>query len=303
MARLSQLISASERMMTHTRLTALSLLSLTWLAMADGQTVFREKAAEVVSVTYSRRDFTEVEVSYNPQEILEYGDDDVSVVLETRSSGGCWRRASGPVRRLTSSEVWRVEGFPCQEGHTRLVLDRGQCVDQLITASLAATEEQILESGYRPPNPANPALGSEDGFVYLSFTGTPCVHQYDVYYDPENGDKPGRVTLNSGTTMNGPISTRDVLITGMNLDTNYTITIEAKVGTQFGSLRFPASPRSGAVPESSPPAGEEEECSSAEICPEPELRMGTEEGETDSAVSLHSGLGLLLTAMVWVSLH
>merc|ERR1711988_809900 len=79
------------------------------------------------------------------------------------------------------------EVFPCQEVHTRLVLDRGQCVDQLITASLSATEEQILESGYRPPNPANPALGSDDGFVYLSFTGTPCVHQYDVYYDPENG--------------------------------------------------------------------------------------------------------------------
>ena len=289
--------------MTRTTLTALSLLSLTWLALADGRTAFRDKAAEKVKVTYSRRDYTELEVSYNPEEILEVGDDEVSVVLETRRSGGCWRRASGPVRRLSSSEVWRVEVFPCQEVHTRLVLDRGQCVDQLLTASLAATEEEILESGYRPPDPANPALGSEDGFVYLNFTGSPCVHQYDVYYDPENGDKLGKVTLNPGNTRNDPISTRDVLITGMNLDTNYTITIEAKVGTQFGSLRFRASPRSPKVTQSSAPAGEEEECSSAEICPEPELRLGPEEGETDSAVSLNTGLGLLLTAMVWLSLH
>ena len=280
------------------------LLTVAALTMADSGATFKEKAAENVKVEYSQgRSYSEMTVSYNPHDLLEDKEaGEVSLTLETKTGDGCWRRA-GSRTRLRKVEVWRVEVFPCQEVHTRLVLDRGQCVDQLITASLAATEEQILESGYRPPNPANPALGSEDGFVYLSFTGTPCVHQYDVYYDPENGDKPGRVTLNSGTTMNGPISTRDVLITGMNLDTNYTITIEAKVGTQFGSLRFPASPRSGAVPESSPPAGEEEECSSAEICPEPELRMGTEEGETDSAVSLHSGLGLLLTAMVWVSLH
>ena len=290
---------------SHMMTLLLFLLTVAALTMADSGATFKEKAAENVKVEYSQgRSYSEMTVSYNPHDLLEDEEaGEVSLTLETKTGDGCWRRA-GSRTRLRKVDVWRVEVFPCQEVTTRLVLQKEQCVLHLPTASLGpASKEEYSQAGYRPPDPSSPLLtASEAGAVFLSFTGSPCVEEYQVYYESEDGDDVGSLTVSKHNT-------KDVNITSMDQDSTYSISIVAMVGSQFGSASLQENPRRLEVKDGSTPSSGETECSPQQVVcttpdppphpePEPEISVAG----FGRGVRQETGLALLLLTL-WLSLQ
>ena len=268
----------------------LALLSLATLALADSQ-AFKTQAAEKVEVSYSARDFTEMSVSYKPEDVLT---SEGVAVLETRAGGDCWRRVPEKHRhRRAGRLVWRLAVLPCLQYTVRLVVEGEDCLEELSVGELGpASPDQISRAGYRPRPPGQARLqATEEGNVRLNFTGAPCAERYELFYESEDGES-GSKNFSRGMT--------EDIIYNMKLNTSYSLSLTSYLAQEWSSveLAWPDSPWTT----SDTTEEEEEECSQdKEICqPTPELMLRS--GDKGSTEDFNSASSLLVIPLLSLTL-
>jgi len=269
----------------------LTTLSLATMALAESL-AFKRQAGDNVEVAYTaNRGYTEMSVTYRPEEILAT---QAEVMLETKSSGGCWQRASEQQRnKKNGKQVWRLGVIPCLQYSVRLLVERGDCVEELRLGELGpVSQDQIIQANYRPLPPGQATLSAtEAGYIVLNFTAAPCADHYELYYESENGEY-GSKDFSRGMT--------EDIIYNMKLNTSYSLTLTSYLGQEWSNLElsWPENPQVTSVTRS-----DEVECSEEQkICPpppEPEPRVGPNGAESDRS---HSASSSPLVSLLSLSL-
>jgi len=280
-------------MMISSSYYVLTTLSVATLALAESL-AFKSKAGENVEVAYTaNRGFTEMSVTYRPEDILAT---EAEVMLETKSSEGCWQRAPEKQRNKKNGKlVWRLSVVPCLQYSVRLLVEKEDCVEELrLREQLGpVSQDQIIEANYRPLPPGQATLSAtEAGNIVLNFTAAPCADHYELYYESEDGEY-GSKNFSQGMT--------EDIIYNMKLNTSYTLTLSSNLGQEWSNveLTWPENPQATSVRE------EAIECSEIQnIClpsPEPIVRsegVGSSSSSTlVSLVTLSLSLSLALLGL------
>jgi len=131
-------------------------------------------------------DVTQIEVTWKPFLMVENPAclDKTQFSLEMKAGAAAdWVLANQSPKEMGGGKYrWTLDVMPCHDHYLRLGVGGG-AVLELPKPVVAATEEDIINSKFRPQPPKNLAVKNlADGSVSVSWTPSDCAREYYFYY-------------------------------------------------------------------------------------------------------------------------
>ena len=212
--------------------TIILLLSLFHTESAN---TFKENASDYIDVGFNKgrtgTRLAEIAVKFRPGKMFEDGEnvEIENIVLEVKSGESCWTKVEErPVKRGKDKFMWRVKVVPCKQYFIRIGVIKDDCIEYIKYPAPVgpATPEEIANSHFRPSTPDNVAIAQvTDDSVIVSWTPSLCAESYELWYESDQGDDSGNITVSAGF---GSVTIRE-----LQTCTDYTVYVTALVGDEF----------------------------------------------------------------------
>ena len=216
------------------------LANLSLLSLALALPVFLPSAGDQVSVGYKTtvrlgrevRDFTRLEISVRRDGLVSDSEDlaRTGVTVEVMSGSGRWMVVDSRPSVRAGLYTWHTSVPPCLSHRIRIWLEDkrgGQSSFELPNLVEAVTTEEMLESGYRPDQPGDLVISSQEEKVEVSWASVACADLYDVTYR----------SLSSGRSWSLQTSSSSLVLSEVSSCTEYEIAVTAVLGSGYSQER------------------------------------------------------------------